>query len=290
MHSILLYYKYIPLEHPEKITGLQKVLCQKLNLKGRIIIAKEGINGTVEGLDHDITTYMEETRKIPEFADIQFKISKGTGTAFPRLSVKTRNEIVTLGRPELFPRPGETGAAYLSPDELHSWFQNKEKDFVIFDMRNDYEFEAGRFDNSVVMPVRYFRDIPQHVREIEKMKHKTVVAVCTGGVRCEKGTAYLKKELGFKDVYQLHEGIVTYMNKYPQGHFKGSLYVFDNRMTMRSEGMPEVILGKCEGCAEACEQFVNCSLSTCRKQSIFCNECLEKMGGKDKCICREHVV
>jgi UPF0176 protein len=120
------------------------------------------------------------------------------------------------------------------------------------------------------------------------MKDKKVVAVCTGGVRCEKGTAYLKRELGFKDVYQLHEGIVTYMNKYPQGHFKGSLYVFDNRMTMRSEGMPEEILGKCEACGTACEQFVNCSLSKCRKQSIFCNLCIEKSGGREKCVCKEH--
>lgn len=289
MHSILLYYKYILLENPEMITGMQKTLCQKLNLKGRIIIAKEGINGTVEGLDSDIATYMEETRKIPEFADIQFKISKGTGNSFPKLSVKTRKEIVTLGRPNLFPKPGETGGNYLSPDELHSWFEKKD-DFVILDMRNEYEFQAGKFDNSVVMPVRYFRDIPEHAETLQKMKDKKVVAVCTGGVRCEKGTTYLKEELGFKNVYQLHEGIVTYMDKYPQGHFKGSLYVFDNRMTMRSEGMPEIVLGKCEQCGTASEQFVNCSLPVCRKQSIFCDACIEKFGGREKCVCREHEV
>jgi len=287
MHTVLLYYKYIKIENSEKVTLWQKSLCQKLDLKGRIIIAPEGINGTVEGTNKNIEIYIKETRTLKEFEDISFKISESNGNSFPKLSVKTRKEIVTLGKTDIFPTPGKTGASYISADELHQWFEEDKKDFVILDMRNNYEFKAGRFDKSLVLPVRYFRDIPKHREELEKLKGKTVVAVCTGGVRCEKGTAYLKSELGFQDIYQLHEGIVTYMDKYPKGYFHGSLYVFDQRITMRTKGMPKEILSTCEKCSISSERFVNCTKRGCRKQFIICENCLDKKDEMISAVCGE---
>lgn len=287
MYQILLYYKYVHLEKPEEVTAWQKELCVRLGLKGRIIIAHEGINGTVEGTAEQIEEYMTETRKLPEFADIKFKVSEGTGQSFPKLSVKCRNEIVTLGRPEMFPVPDKTGAKYLSAEELHELYEKTPEDFVLIDMRNDYELKVGKFDNTVELPVQNFREIPALANELEKYKTKKVVAVCTGGVRCEKGTAYLKQELGFENVYQLHDGIVTYMEKYPQGHFKGSLYVFDQRVTMRVPGMPEILVGKCELCTCPSEKMVNCSVHGCHKHFVICEKCFESGGGKEKVLCSE---
>lgn len=284
MHRILLYYKYIQLENPEQVTLQQKELCARLGLTGRIIIAKEGINGTVEGMIENIELYKEETRKIPEFSDLKFKESEGTGSSFPKLSVKCRNEIVTLGKPDIFPVPSQTGGDYLSAEELHKWYEGKE-DFVVLDMRNDYELKVGKFDGSLELPVQNFREIPALAPELQKLKEKTVVAVCTGGVRCEKGTAYLKQELGFKKVYQLHDGIVDYMTKYPAGHFKGSLYVFDKRVTMRVEGMPEVIVGSCELCKIPSEKMINCSNLSCHKHFVICADCIKKAGGEMASLC-----
>ncbi len=280
MHKILLYYKYVELKDPQKITGRQKALCEKLDLKGRIIIAKEGINGTVEGTEENVEKYIDETKKIPELSDIKFKISEGNGNSFKKLSVKTRNEIVTLGKPDLFPKAGETGGDYLSPDELHTWLEDKKDDFVILDMRNDYEVALGKFKDSKDLEVRHFRDIGTQKEKLENFKkeigNKKVVAVCTGGIRCEKGTAFLKEEMGFKSIYQLHDGIVTYMEKFPQGYFEGALYVFDKRVRMRVPGMNEKVIGKCEYCDSPSETLINCAKSECRKHFIICSHCLEK--------------
>lgn len=289
MYTILLYYKYIHLENPEKIRVWQRELCEKLGLKGRIIIASEGINGTVEGLTENTEKYIEAMKAKEEFADIKYKKSLGDGKSFPKLSIKVRKEIVTLGRPDIFPKPGETGAKYLSADELHGWFEKKEKDFVILDMRNNYELETGKFEKTVALPVRNFREIPDRKEDLELLKKKTVVAVCTGGVRCEKGTAYLKKELGFENIYQLHDGIVTYMEKYPQGYFKGSLYVFDNRQTMRTEGMPVEIIARCVFCNNPSENYINCTITRCSRQFIACEGCIKiEKGRRKEAICRNH--
>jgi UPF0176 protein len=275
MYTIILYYKYIKLDKPEEITSWQKGLCLKLGLKGRIIIAKEGINGTLEGTAENIEKYIKETKTLTEFSNINFKRSGSSGKSFPKLSVKHRKEIVTLGRPELFPKPGETGGKYLKAEELHNWLEEK-KDIVILDMRNEYECAVGKFEGSEILPIRNFREIPSLAPQLQKIKDKTVVAVCTGGIRCEKGTAYLKKELGFDNIYQLHDGIVTYMNKYPQGHFKGSLYVFDGRVTMRPSDTREEVIGQCVYCGSKSERFINCSNDNCHKHFIACEKCTGK--------------
>ena len=230
-HQILLYYKYVQLAEPEKILFWQRELCQRLNLKGRIIISREGINGTVEGITENTEIYIKEILSHKTFSSIDFKKSQGTGDAFPKLSIRIRNEIVTLGMPDTFPVAGKNGGKYISAGELHEWYENKE-DFVVLDLRNIYECFLGKFDQSVSLPIRYFREIPKYSEELKYLKGKKVVAVCTGGVRCEKGTAYLKEKVGIENIYQLHNGIDSYIKKFPKGRFRGDLYVFDGRGIM----------------------------------------------------------
>lgn len=282
-HEILLYYKYQLIRSPEKFAAEQRALCEKLGLKGRIIVAKEGINGTLEGLAKDTKKYVAFMKAKRGFADIHWKRSEGTGSAFPRLSVKVRPEIVSLSLEK--PEPGKkrdgdvdprkvTGAR-LKPEELRKWFEKGER-FTIIDMRNDYEHKVGAFEGSVLPPMKNFRDLPKVLPKLKRYANDKVLTVCTGGVRCEKASGYLIKK-GFKDVYQLDGGIVSYMEKYPGEHFKGSLYVFDGRVTMAFDpktGKREVV-GRCEFCERPTEQYADCTNAQCRGQMLCCDSCVK---------------
>lgn len=275
MFSILLYYKYVFVADPERLKIDQLNLCRKLDLKGRIIVSKEGINGTVEGTKQATATYIAEMKKDSRFADIDFKESEGDGASFPRLSVKNRPEIVTLGT-GTSDGNFKTGA-YISPDELQKWFDEK-KDFVVIDMRNDYEHVVGHFENSILFPVDSFKEIPKQVENLSHLKDKTIVNVCTGGVRCEKASSYLM-EKGFKNVHQLEGGMVRYLEKHPGKKFKGSLYVFDKRVVVNYDSPEQhVVIGKCKHCNTPSEKCENCSNLDCHKHLICCEECNEKFG------------
>ncbi len=273
-YVIILFYKYVEIEDPEKLRDEQRNLCESLGLKGRIIVAKEGINATIEGTNENIEKYLEIYLADSRFIDTHIKRSKGTGEAFPKLSVKVRSEIVSLHL-EKDINPNEITGKHLRPEELKSWYESG-KEFYVIDMRNDYEFKVGRFKGSQLMPVQNFRDIPKALSYIENLKDKTVVPVCTGGVRCEKASGLLVRE-GFKDVYQLDGGIVSYIEKYPAEEFEGSLYVFDKRILMHFD--PEdkhVIVGLCEKCGEKSERYVNCKNPECNKHFICCQNCAEE--------------
>lgn len=258
-YRILLYYKYVRLKNPQEEMIRQRAWCEALELKGRIIVAEEGINGTLEGTQENTEKYiklMENTRK---FKGINWKKSKGTGKAFWKLSVKVRPEIVTTGikDKDFGPLHKKTGK-YLSAEELKNWYEIG-REFYVVDMRNEYEFEVGRFKNSIwPNGLGHFRDAPNAVKSIENLKDKTVVTVCTGGVRCETASGLLMK-YGFRDVYQLENGIVTFMEKYPNTYFEGKLLVFDGRETMgfNVDDPDYKMVGKCRICGEPSENLVN---------------------------------
>jgi len=288
-HTILLYYKYTHIADPVQFRDEQRALCEKLNLKGRIIMAEEGINGTVEGLTEDTEKYIIETCKDSRFADMEFKKSEGTGVAFPKLSVKARKEIVSAHLGDDDVNPAEMTGKRLDPTELDSWYEDG-KEFVIVDMRNDYEFEVGHFRNSI-MPegLHRFRDLPKVMPQIESLKDKTVVTVCTGGVRCEKASGYLVKK-GLKDVYQLDGGMATYMERHLGKHFRGKLYVFDQRVVMGDGAdTPESTIGTCKVCKQTSERYVNCDNLDCHLHFICCTDCTNEEGQSFCCAnCKEN--
>jgi len=280
-HQILLYYKYVPVEDPEKLKLEQIELCAKLNLKGRIIVAREGINGTVEGLKGDTEKYIKAMQKDTRFKDMHFKKSAGTGEAFPKLSVKVRVEIVSshLGKDDV--SPNRVTGKYLTPEELHKWFSEGRK-FYMVDMRNDYEHSIGYFENSLLAPFENFRDLPKVIEKLKDLKDQTIVTVCTGGVRCEKASGFLVNS-GFNDVYQLYGGIVSYMEKYPNQHFLGKLYVFDSRIAMgfNTDDPNHKIVGSCKFCKNPADTYRDCSNLYCegKRHFISCDSCIEKMNG-----------
>ena len=281
-YQILLYYKYVDIENPEKERDLHIKLCEDLNLKGRIIISKEGINGTVEGTLENTEKYIDIMKKDSRFSDMSFKKSVGNGSAFPRLSVKARKEIVSLHLDEDID-PNRLTGKRIKADTLKKWYEEG-KEFYVVDMRNDYEYKVGRFKDSLLLPVENFREIPNHLDKISHLKDKTVVPVCTGGVRCEKASGLLVRE-GFKDVYQIEDGIVSYIEKYPASEFLGSLYVFDGRVLYTKD--PEdkhTIIGVCELCGEKTENFSNCNNKSCNKKLLCCKDCIES---GEKLFCKE---
>lgn len=284
MYTILLYYKYVRIEDPKAFMEVQRALCEKLGLKGRIIVAEEGINGTVEGLTENAEAYVIEMKQDPRFADIHWKRSAGTsdGRAFPRLSVKARKEIVSAHLDDLDPHTGDVDptqltATHLKPETLRQWFEEG-KQFSIVDMRNNYEHAVGQFKGAHIPKMSNFRDLSKVAEEIADLKEKPVLTVCTGGVRCEKASGYLLKK-GFKDVYQLDGGIVSYMEQFPGRDFEGSLYVFDGRVTMNfNDPKTHQVIGRCGRCAAPSERYVNCHNLACHDHLIICEGCSEADG------------
>lgn len=284
--QVLLFYKYVTITNPLELKAFYTSLCEKYNLLGRTIIAEEGINATVEGLFEDTENFAKELLLDSRFCDMQIKRSKGYGITFPKLQVKVKQEIVGTRFPkEVDPRINT--APHLSPEELRSWYEN-EKDFVVVDMRNSYEYESGHFKNSIDPGMDASRELPTLIEKIKKeTKDKTVLTVCTGGVRCEKMSEYLVQS-GFKDVYQLDGGIHSYMEKYPGKDFLGTLFTFDNRLVMDWGGDDREVIGTCKRCGEENEQYQNCANAECNMLFLICNDCMSTEGPgfcSKKCEC-----
>lgn len=284
MHQILLYYKYVKIDDPAKLMEEQKQLCKDLNLKSRIIVSKEGINGTLEGLKPDTEKYMQIMLADPRFVNMNFKISEGTGNAFPKISVKIRSELVSAHLGDEDVDPNVTTGKYMSAEELHDLFKSGEE-FYIIDMRNDYEHKVGYFKDSILPALKNFRDLPNIIKDWEHLKDKKIVTVCTGGVRCEKASGYLVSK-GFKNVYQLHNGIVTYMEKYPNEDFLGKLYVFDGRVVMgfETDSDKHTIVSNCEKCGAVSDNYIDCAYIHCkgRRHIVCCKNCYA-VDGKAYC-------
>jgi UPF0176 protein len=284
--KILLYYRFTPIADPEAVRLWQYTLCSSLGLGGRIIISKDGINGTVGGELDAVKKYIRATREYAPFHDIDFKWSEGNGDDFPRLRVRVRDEIVSFGAPgELRVDEGGVvgGGVKLSPHELHELVDRREVTF--FDGRNPVEAAIGRFEGAVVPEVGSTRDFVAELDsgKYDHLKETPVVTYCTGGIRCEVLSA-LMVDRGFTEVYQLDGGIVRYGETFgDSGLWKGSLYVFDNRISVDFTDRA-VIVGQCHSCGAASKRTQNCVDASCRVQLVTCENC----AGSQRIACETH--
>lgn len=280
-YTIILFYKFAKVADPQRLKLQQQKLCQKFDLRGRVIIAGEGINATLEGQTKNIRAYIKEARKTRLLKNVVFKQSEGTGTAFPKLKIKVRSEIVTLGAGR-FNVAKET-AKSMSAKQLEALYKKKE-DFLVLDLRNDYEIQAGYFENTVNPGLRNFRDLPKKIKSLAHLKHKKLVAVCTGGIRCEKATCLLKKK-GFTNVYQLKDGIHTYIKEFPGKRFLGSLFVFDNRLTTPVlKAQQSQVVGRCHFCRVPSETFYSDDHFRPSKKVICCDACIASHSYLRSCV------
>ena len=283
--EIILFYQYVNIENPEALAERERSVLSVLGLKGRVIVAPEGLNATLEGEPAVLSKYLEHLHSDKRFKYTNIKRSKGTGDAFPGLSVKVKPEIVSNKLTKDLAPLAKKGK-HIAPSVLRKWYKEN-KDFHIVDMRSDYEVAVGKFDKTVDMNLEASRDLKKSLEKIIHLKDKPVVAVCTGGVKCEKMSAFLVNN-GFEDVYQLENGIHSYMQKYPGENFKGALYTFDGRKVMHFGGDREII-GVCYKCNSQTERYENCDVKRCHKQMLICDDCVSKDEGSIFCsnTCKE---
>ena len=282
----ILFYKYVPIsqENVEIIKQRELAVCKVLGLTGRIIVAREGINGTIEGPVDKIEVYKKHILSDRHFKTMKIKESLSSGESFPKIKVKIKEEIVSTGYPKHINPLLKTGK-YVNATELNKMYE-KGEEFYVIDMRNDYEIKSGHFKNTINTDwdMKASRELPKFIEQLSDYKDKKVLTVCTGGVRCEKMSAYLLDQ-GFKDVSQLHHGIHTYMQMYPGKNFKGTLYTFDNRMTMDFGGEEREVIGQCFVCKAKTEKYGHCAFTLCHQHLLFCDNCLmQKNYCSEKCF------
>lgn len=265
-YPVLLFYKYVDIPETARFAASQRRLCKRLDLKGRILIASEGMNGTVAGKRDAACEYMETLRADPLFSDIEMKVSGGAADTFPRMVIKVRPEIVTLGTGRQLAPDRDN---HLSPAEWKRTME-EEPDVVLLDIRNRYESAAGKFEGAVACDIAHFRELPGKIEELAELKDRKVLMYCTGGIRCEKASA-LFREQGFRNVFQLHGGIMSYQEQYGNEHWLGECFVFDNRMTVPvEEGL--VRISKCAHSGRPTTRFVNCLHDPCHVLFLLAEE------------------
>lgn len=273
-YKVILYYYFNPIEEVEKFCKEHKRFCRQLGVKGRIYVSKEGINGTLAGTFEQVDTYENYLRSIPGFEKTEFKVDECDYIPFARLSCKVRDEIVSLHIEGVDP---ERGGKHLQPDEWRNVMESNE-DFVIIDVRNNYESKVGHFEGAIQPDVENFYDFPEWLDEADIPKDKKVLMYCTGGIRCEKFSV-LMKEKGWEDVNQLHGGILNYAKKERGKHFKGKCFVFDDRLVVPVDESNLEPVAHCEITGKPADTYINCANMECNKLFVCSEEGAEIMEG-----------
>ncbi|MEG0258793.1 MAG: rhodanese-related sulfurtransferase [Lysinibacillus sp.] len=269
--QVLLFYKYVTIEDPVSFAAEHLAMCQDIGLLGRILVGFEGINGTVSGTIEQTNDYMKQMQADARFADIMWKIDEVQEHAFKKMHVRPRHEIVHLGLDDDI-NPHVITGDYLSPKEFMERMQ--EDNTVVIDARNDYEFDLGHFRGAIRPDIENFRDLPAWMEEHRAdFEGKKVLTYCTGGIRCEKFSGWLKREGYGESVGQLHGGIATYA-KDPEVKgqlWDGQMFVFDRRRSVPINQVEHVVVGKDFFTGELSERYTNCANPACHKL-MLCEE------------------
>jgi UPF0176 protein len=274
---ILLFYKFEPIVNLKKFSRDQKSKCDELGVLGKILIAKEGINGSISGTQEQTNKYKMFLKSIDGFKDIKFKEELAIHHPFTKMQVLIRDEIVAIKHDIDMSKTGNR----INPKELLDLYKCGE-DFILLDTRNDYESKVGKFKNAVTCNTKTFREFPKFVYEFidnkgDEIKKKKIVMYCTGGIRCEKASAFMK-ENGFEDVSQLDGGIINFCQEYPDTIWEGKCFVFDKRLLTDLNQKGNDIAG-CEVCGGKCDLLRNCRNLFCDRKVVMCVGCQEKMVG-----------
>lgn len=272
----LLYYAFVHIDDTAALVRAQERLCKELRLHGRILVAPEGLNGTVSGTREACNEYMRVIHTDPRFAEMPFKVDEVPGHVFRKMFVREKAEIVTF-RSETPHDPSQKTGKHLSPREFYE--KLTDPNVIVVDGRADYEYDIGHFPRALRPDIASFREFPEWIeKNLADARDKEIITYCTGGVRCEKLTAYMM-EKGFSNVAQLDGGIVSY-GKDPEVQgalWEGLCYVFDERIAVEINADPNrPIVGVCKHCGEPSETYLNCANVECNEQHLACATCQEK--------------
>ncbi len=240
-------YRFTPFSDPAVLKEPLLAVCQDAGVKGTILLANEGINGTIAGPENAIASVLDHIRTLPGCAQLEVKFSTATEMPFYRMKVRLKREIVTMGQPDV--DPTASVGRYVDPQDWNALIADP--DTVVIDTRNDYEVAVGTFEGAVDPKTKSFRDFPawfEQNREELLQGKKRVAMFCTGGIRCEKSTSYLRSQ-GLEDVFHLKGGILKYLETVPEeaSVWRGDCFVFDERVTLK-HGLEQGDYTQCRAC------------------------------------------
>jgi UPF0176 protein len=261
-------YKFVSLPDFEDLQAPLQKLMSDCNVFGTLLLAGEGINGTISGLPNDVQSVLTWLEQQPELSNIDQKNSFHSEIPFYRSKVKLKKEIVTMGVEGIDPK--QVVGTYVKPSDWNALISDP--DVVVVDTRNDYEVEIGTFKNAIDPQTKTFRDFPAWAKKnLDKEKHKKVAMFCTGGIRCEKSTAYMKEQ-GFDEVYHLEGGILKYLEEVPKDQtlWQGECFVFDNRVAVDHE-LKRGSYDQCHACRMPITEQEKSS--EYYKQGLSCHHC-----------------
>ena len=276
-YLIATFYKFITISELEAKKKSLLALCREKELKGTIILAKEGINGTIAGYHQAIADLLAYLRSQPNLADLEYKESTAQSMPFARLKVKIKSEIVTLGLAEV--NPTQQVGTYVDPQDWNQVISDPE--VTVIDTRNDYEVAIGTFNRATNPNTDSFREFPQYVAEkLDPQQHPKVAMFCTGGIRCEKASSYLLSQ-GFKEVYHLKGGILKYLETVPteESMWEGECFVFDERVAVK-EGLKSGSYELCYACGYPISKADRSSPQY--EPSISCPRCYDRLTPEKK--------
>ncbi|MBX7232078.1 MAG: hypothetical protein K1X29_08330 [Bdellovibrionales bacterium] len=268
-YFVLNFYHFTPIANTRHLHSELQSVGLENHLTGLIILAEEGINGTIAAFTFDsrnaVENWLKKNLQIPESS---FKYSESKKALFPNYKVKIRKEIVTLNTPELIPAPQDP--SYLTPEQWKAWIEGENK-FNLVDARNSYEYKIGAFKGAQDCGTRHFTEFPEAVEEKLQIEKETPLLIyCTGGIRCEKATLELRRR-GYREVYQLHGGILKYLEQYPNDQFEGECFVFDERVSLKQDLTPSSRFGFCPHCGDPAETLISCE--RCETPMRICHNC-----------------
>ncbi|TVR27930.1 MAG: rhodanese-related sulfurtransferase [Balneolaceae bacterium] len=272
--EVILYYNFTPVKDPEQFCKEHKEFLKDAGLKGRVYISSEGINGTLGGSPEQIAAYKNYLLNLDGFEETEFKSEEDESVPFAKLICKVREEIVAIGVDKLDPKEGGN---YLSPADWRRVMESGD-DYVMIDVRNNYESRVGHFEGALKPDVENFYDFPGWLEDAGIPKDKKVLMYCTGGIRCEKFSVLMKKK-GWDDVNQLHGGILTYAKEEGGEHFKGKCFVFDDRLVVpvnRGDLQP---IARCDITGKPADSYINCANMECNKLFVCSEEGAKIMEG-----------
>jgi len=279
MQSIVItaLYKFVELEDYQSLKQPIFDLCTEFGMKGTVLLAQEGINGTVAGTNQATTALLDYFSKDARLADISYKQSFADAIPFYRMKVRLKKEIVTIGLPHVDPR-NKVGE-YVKPQDWNKLISDSE--VFLIDTRNDYEFEVGTFTGAINPNTNNFREFPEYIHEnYDPEKHKKIAMFCTGGIRCEKASSYLLDQ-GFEDVYHLQGGILKYLEQVDKNDslWQGECFVFDQRVTVDHDLKPGGF-DQCHGCRRPISKQEK--LSDKYLEGVSCPKCYEQLSEDQK--------
>ena len=278
------FYRYFKIENPQELRDDLYLAWDQLQCYGRVYIAQEGINAQMSIPEHFIDEFLAHLETVPGMENMALKWAvEDDGHSFLKLVIKVRPKIVADGlKDEVFDVTNVGNR--LSPIEFHNLAQ--QDDVIVVDMRNRYESEVGHFEKAICPDVRTFREeVELVVDQLQNRKDQKILLYCTGGVRCEKASAWMRHH-GFSDVNQLHGGVIAYTHEIKEAglssQFIGKNFVFDDRL---GERITDDVISHCHQCGQPCDTHVNCAYDPCHKLVIQCDECAEKYSGccSDEC-------